>query len=37
MRTYKLFDKTTGFYIGTVTIHISEVRNFERDYIIKEA
>ena len=37
MRTYKLFDKATGSYIGTVTITISEMRNLEHDFIIKEA
>ena len=37
MRKYKLFDKSTGFYIGTVTVNASEVRNLEHDYIVKEA
>lgn len=37
MKTYKLFDRITGFYIGTANIYISEVRNLERDFIVKEA
>lgn len=34
---YKLYDKTTGLYVGTVQIEADEIRKIERDFIVKKA
>ena len=37
MRAYRIYEKMTGFYLGTVLLTTKELRNMERDFIIKEA
>ena len=32
---YKLYDKITGLYIGTIRIDATEIRKIERDFIVK--
>ena len=34
MKTYKVYDKVTKFYVGT--IEIDNVRKYEKDFILME-
>lgn len=36
MRTYKVYDKGTGLYVGTIEIRVDEVRDIERDFILRQ-
>lgn len=34
---YKIYDKISGLYVGTVKIEADEIRKIERDFIVKKA
>lgn len=33
---YKVYDKITGLYVGTIKINATEIRKVERDFIVKK-
>lgn len=35
MRTYKIYDRATGFYIGTIEVYPDEVRKLEKEFILR--
>ena len=35
MKTIRIYDKTTLFYIGTIEVLYNEIALLERDFIIK--
>lgn len=34
MKEYKIYEKETGYYIGTIELYPEEVQNFEKEFII---
>ena len=35
MMTFEVYDKKTMLYVGEITIKLSEVRIYEKDFILK--
>ena len=33
---YKLYDKISGLYVGTVKINANEIHKIEKDFIVKK-
>ena len=35
MKTFNIYEKKTMMYVGTITINTTDVRRYEKDFVLK--
>ena len=35
MKEYRVYEKETGLYVGTIEVYPDEIRNLEKEFILK--